>query len=138
MVQIIAGTSGQGKTPYLIDQANSVVKTCEGTVCYIDKSKKHLHDLGIKVRLIDITEFPVNGSDGFLGFLAGLIAQDHDLEYIFCDGFLKTSQVSDDHLEALLTGIEKLGDKNNVTFILGISKAVEDLPETFKKDVISL
>lgn len=138
MVQIIAGTSGQGKTPYLIDQANAVVKTCDGTVCYLDKSKKHLHDLDIKVRLIDISEFPVIGSDAFLGFLAGLIAQDHDLEYVFCDSFLKTSQVTDDNLEALLENIEKLGDKNNVAFVLGISKAVDDLPEIAKKNVVSL
>ena len=138
MVQLIAGASGQGKPHYLIDQANTVVKTCDGTVCYVDKSNKHLHDLNIKVRLIDTSMFPVKGAKGYLGFLSGLIAQDRDLQYIFCDSFLKVAQVADEELEEILNDIDKLADKYNVTVVVGISKSAEELPESAKKNVVSL
>lgn len=136
MVQVIAGENGKGKTPYLLEKANSAVKSCDGTIVYLDKNSKHMHDLDIKIRLINVNEFPVFSTQGFLGFVAGIISQDHDLEYMFLDSFLKIAKIEDEDIESVTDELEKLGEKYNVTFVLSISKAESDLPESVRKNVV--
>ena len=71
MVQIIAGIKGKGKTKRLLDMANAAVKDARGSVVYLDKSSKHMYELSNKIRLINVTEFNIMSSDGFLGFISG-------------------------------------------------------------------
>ena len=89
MVQIIAGAKGKGKTKYLLDMANTAVKEAKGSVVYLDKSSKHMYELNNKVRLIDVSGFPIKNADEFVGFICGILSQDHDLEQIYLDSFLK-------------------------------------------------
>ncbi|MDO4938769.1 MAG: twitching motility protein PilT [Lachnospiraceae bacterium] len=136
MVQIIAGENGKGKTPYLLEKANTAVKSCEGTIVYLDKNSKHMHDLDIKIRLINVKEFPVGNVDGFIGFVAGIISQDHDLEYMFLDSFIKIAHLEDADIAPVIEELEKLGSKHGVTFVLSISKAESDLPENARKNIV--
>ena len=71
MVQIIAGAKGKGKTKYLLDMANTAVKEAKGSVVYLDKSSKHMYELNNQIRLINVQEYPIDTSDGFIGFRAG-------------------------------------------------------------------
>ena len=89
MVQIIAGRKGKGKTKHLLDMANAAIKGATGTVVYLDKSSQHMYELNNKIRLINVNEFPILSSEGFLGFICGIISQDHDLETMYLDSFLK-------------------------------------------------
>ena len=89
MVQIIAGAKGKGKTKYLLDMANTAVKEAKGSVVYLDKSSKHMYELNNQIRLINVQEYPIDTSDGFIGFICGIICQDHDLEQMYLDSFLK-------------------------------------------------
>ena len=82
MVQIIAGKKGKGKTKYLLDMANAAIKESKGSIVYLDKSSKHMYELSNKIRLINVAEFPIHSSEGFIGFICGIISQDHDLEVI--------------------------------------------------------
>ncbi len=91
MVQIIAGNKGKGKTKYLLDMANTAVKESKGSIVYLDKSAKHMYELNNKIRLINVQEYPITSSEGFIGFLCGIICQDHDLEQMYLDSFLKLS-----------------------------------------------
>ena len=79
MVQIIAGKKGKGKTKYLLDMANNAVKESKGSIVYLDKSSKHMYELSNKIRLINVAEFPVHSAEAFVGFICGIISQDHDL-----------------------------------------------------------
>lgn len=90
MVQIIAGKKGKGKTKHLLDMANAAIKGANGTVVYLDKSAQHMYELNNRIRLINVNEFPVASAEGFLGFICGIISQDHDLETMYLDSFLKT------------------------------------------------
>ena len=80
MVEIIAGEKGKGKTKYLLDKVNESVKSASGNIVYLDKSQKHMYELNNKVRLINVTDFPVTNCDEFLGFICGIVSQDHDLQ----------------------------------------------------------
>ena len=89
MVEIIAGEKGKGKTKYLLDKVNDSVKSASGNIVYLDKSQKHMYELNNKVRLINVTDFPVSNCDEFLGFICGIVSQDHDLQQMYFDSFLK-------------------------------------------------
>lgn len=136
MVQIISGQKGKGKTKYLLDKANESIKDAKGSVVYLDKSSKHMYELNNKIRLINCSEFPIISADGFIGFIAGIISQDHDLEYMYLDSFLKLSNLEGEDITSTIDILEKLGEKYNVTFILSVSMDEDKLPENAKKDVI--
>ena len=89
MVQLIVGKKGKGKTKYLLDKVNSEVKTVSGNIVYLDKSTKHMFELNNKVRLIDVSDYAFENSAEFVGFVCGIISQDHDLQQMYFDSFLK-------------------------------------------------
>ena len=59
MIQIISGVKGKGKTKYLIQKANEEVKNANGNVVYLDKNNKHMYELSNKIRLINLSEYPL-------------------------------------------------------------------------------
>ncbi len=91
MVQLIVGKKGKGKTKQLLDKVNAEIKTASGSIVYIDKSSKHMYELNNKIRLIDASTYPLKNSDEFIGFICGIISQDHDIEQMYLDSFLKVS-----------------------------------------------
>ena len=136
MVQIIAGKKGKGKTKYLLDMANTAVKEAKGSIVYLDKSAKHMYELSNKIRLINVAEFPVTTSEGFIGFLCGIISQDHDLEAMYLDSFIKLASLEGEDLTATLADLEQISAKYNVNFVLSVSKDSEELPEIAKDMVL--
>lgn len=136
MVQIIAGRKGKGKTKHLLDKANATIKEAKGSIVYLDKSSKHMYELSNKIRLINVNEYPITSSEGFIGFICGIISQDHDLEMMFLDSFLKLSCLEGEDIGETITTLEKIGAKYHVTFVLSISLDEEQLPENAKADVI--
>ena len=132
MIQIIAGKKGKGKTKHLLDKVNAEVKEVHGNIVYLDKSSKHMYELNNKVRLIDTSEFGLSSSDGFIGFICGIISQDHDLEQMYLDSFLKIAKLEDADITETIDKLDELGEKYNITFVLSISLDADDLPENAK------
>ncbi len=139
MVQIIAGEKGKGKTKHLLDRVNESVKSATGNIVYLDKSQKHMYELSNKVRLINASEYLIANCDEFLGFLCGIISQDHDLEEMYLDSFLTIAKIEDKDIERSITKLEDISSKFHVNFILSISKNEKDLPAcTDGKVIVSL
>ena len=91
MIQLIVGGRGKGKTKHLLDKVNTAVKTASGNIVYLDKNSKHMYELKNKIRLINVSEYPLNSPDEFVGFICGIVSQDHDLEQMYFDSFLNIS-----------------------------------------------
>ncbi|MCI6018183.1 MAG: twitching motility protein PilT [Clostridiales bacterium] len=136
MIQIISGVKGKGKTKYLIQKVNDAVKGASGNIVYLDKNNKHMYELSNKIRLINVKDFPIDNYDSFLGFICGLISQDHDLEAMYLDSFLSISCVTDDYVGYVLTQLDKISKTFNVDFVLSISIDSVDLPDEFKDNII--
>lgn len=136
MVQIIAGNKGKGKTKYLLDMANTAVKESKGSIVYLDKSSKHMYELNNKVRLINVNEYPIHSSEAFVGFLCGIICQDHDLEQMYLDSFLKLACLEGENIETTYKELEAISEKYNVTFVLSISMDADMLPECARPNVV--
>lgn len=140
MIEIISGKKGKGKTKELLGRVNASVTSASGNIVYLDKSQKHMYELSNKVRLINVTDYPIDNCDQFLGFICGIVSQDNDLEEMYLDSFLTIASLETD--EEICHAIQKLdiiSEKYNVKFILSISQDENTLPACVKaKIVISL
>ena len=134
MIDIIAGAKGKGKTKILIQQVNDDIKLTKGTIVYLDKNNKHMYELSNQIRLIVVPEFNVTDTDMFLGFIAGIISQDHDLDKIYLDIFL-TSDCIKDNLDYAVEKLDALSEKFGVSFVTRASSDKENMPESVQKYV---
>ncbi|MEE0954700.1 MAG: twitching motility protein PilT [Eubacterium sp.] len=141
MVQLIVGKKGKGKTKQLLDKVNSAIKETNGNIVYLDKSSKHMYELNNKIRLIDVSAFPVENSEQFIGFVSGIISQDHDLEQMYLDSFLKLAVLEDKHEDIAKTvaELENISKLFKVDFVLSVSADKEELdPSLYDKIAVSL
>jgi ABC-type cobalamin/Fe3+-siderophores transport system ATPase subunit len=83
MVQLIVGKKGKGKTKQLLDKVNSEVKNISGNIAYLDKNMAHMYDLNNKIRMIDVSQYLIENASEFIGFVSGIISQDHDLQQMY-------------------------------------------------------
>ena len=134
MVELIVGKKGKGKTKVLLDRVNNAVKEANGSIVYLDKSTKHMYELNNKVRLIDVSSYPLKNADEFVGFICGIISQDHDLDKIYLDSFLTTACIND-NLDYAVEKLGALSDKFGVDFVISASVDKENMPESVQKYV---
>lgn len=136
MVQLIIGKKGKGKTKHLLDKVNTEVQNVSGNIVYLDKSTKHMYELNNKIRLIDVSSYLITNSDEFIGFISGIISQDHDLEQMYFDSFLKIACIEGEDIEPIITKLEKLSEAFNVNFVLSISVDEDEVPASMKDKII--
>ena len=135
MVELIVGKKGKGKTKVLLDRVNNAVKEANGSIVYLDKSTKHMYELNTKVRLIDVSSYPLKNADEFVGFICGIISQDHDLEQIYLDSFLKVSKLEDADVTDTLEQLNKISEKYGISVVVSISLDKEELPEALQDKI---
>ena len=136
MIEIICGEKGKGKTKELLAKVNNTVTTASGNVVYLDKSQKHMYELNNKVRLINVMDYPVSNCDEFLGFICGIVSQDHDLQEMYLDSFLTIASIADGQINHAIEKLDIISEKYNVKFVLSVSKNEADLPECAKAKII--
>ena len=119
----------------LLDRVNGAVKEANGSIVYLDKSTKHMYELNNKVRLIDVSSYPLKNADEFVGFICGIISQDHDLEQIYLDSFLKVSKLEDADVTDTLDQLDKIGEKYGISIIVSISLDKEEIPEALQDKI---
>jgi hypothetical protein len=136
MVQLIVGKKGKGKTKCLLDKVNTEVQNVLGSIVFLDKNTKHMYELNNKIRLIVVPEFMVSNADEFIGFVSGIISQDHDLQQMYFDSFLKISCLEGEDISKTIDKLEQLSDKFNVDFVLSLSMDESELPESVKSKVV--
>lgn len=136
MVQLIVGEKGKGKTKHLLDKVNNEIKTIPGNIVYLDKSTKHMYELNNKVRLIDVSQYAIEDNAEFLGFISGIISQDHDLQQMYFDSFLKIAKLEGQDITPAIAKLEKISERFGVDFILSISLNEDALPEELKSKVL--
>lgn len=136
MVQLIVGRKGKGKTKQLLDKVNSEVKDIAGNIVYLDKSTKHMYELNNKVRLIDVSQYMIENSSEFIGFVAGILSQDHDLQQMYFDSFMKIALLEEQELEQAVDKLSRISEKFHVDFIISISLDESELPAALKDKIL--
>lgn len=136
MVQLIIGKKGKGKTKHLLDKVNTEVQSVSGNIVYLDKSAKHMYELNNKIRLINVSDYMISNADEFVGFICGIVSQDHDLQQMYFDSFLKIACKEDGDIEAIVEKLESVSDKFGVDFVLSVSLDEEELAASLKDKII--
>lgn len=136
MVQLIVGNKGKGKTKHLLEKVNLQVKETKGNIVYLDKSTKHMYELNNKVRLIDVSQYMITNHDEFVGFICGIVSQDHDLEQMFLDSFLKIAYLENEDITPVIEKLEKISQNYGIDFVLSVSMDESELPEALKSKII--
>ena len=91
---------------------------------------------GLGNALIDVSGFELESSGEFIGFVYGILSQDHDLEQMYLDSFLKLACLEGADIEETYKTLETISEKYHVKFVLSISMNAADLPECAKESVV--
>ena len=133
MIRIIHGEEGTGKTKRIIELANQISAEIKGSTVFIDTDNSYMYDLDYSIRFINSEEYAVEGPISFQGFLGGLSASDNDLEYIFCDSFLRIVKEAPADLEETFGWMEMFSEVHNLNIVLSVNEKAEQLPSFMQK-----
>ena len=133
MIKVIYGAKGTGKTKMMIDAANATVEVAKGHMIYITDSKRGMYDLEREVRFIDTSEYDIAGEAALCGFVKGVIAGNHDNEYVFIDGVVRIAGKPVAEMAAFFYMLEKVAKNNNITVTVSVSATKEELPDFVSK-----
>lgn len=133
MLKLIIGVKGTGKTKQLISMIHEALDSTKGNVVCIEKGDKLKFDVNYRCRLIDSENFAINDADSLYGFVAGILASDHDVTDLFIDSALKICNDNIAAFDILLDKLNAVTSTGDVTLVITSSVAAEDATETMKK-----
>ena len=133
MIKVIYGAKGTGKTKMMIDAANEAVKEAKGHLIFITDSKRGMYDLEREIRFIDTSEYDIAGEAALCGFIKGVIAGNHDNEYVFIDGVVRIAGKPVAEMAAFFYMLEKVAKSNGITVTVSVSATKEELPDFVSK-----
>ena len=114
----------------MIEHANSALLTANGNIIFIGESDESILEINHDIRYINISEFPLDSSNEFIGFLHGLMSSNYDIESIYLDGILNVYIMTPEEICAWLDRIKVISDQHNTRFEISISHT-GDVPDSF-------
>lgn len=133
MLKLIIGVKGTGKTKTLINMVNEAVDASHGDVVCIEKGTKLRFDVKYQARLINADEYFVDDARSLGGFIAGIVASNHDVTELYVDSALKICGNDIAEFEKLVEKADQLSQNQNVKMVFTVSLPVENATETLKK-----
>ncbi len=133
MLKLIIGVKGTGKTKTLISMVNEAVDASHGDVVCIEKGTKLRFDVKYQARLINADEYFIDDAHSLWGFIAGIMASNHDVTELFVDSALKICGNDIPEFEAMLEKVAKLSESLGVKVLITSSLPVEEATQTMKK-----
>ena len=133
MIKVIYGAKGTGKTKMMIDAANATVPEAKGHMIFITDSKRGMYDLEREIRFIDTSEYDIAGEAALCGFIKGVIAGNHDNEFVYIDGVVRIAGKPVQELASFFYMLDKVSKTNNLTITVSVSAEKEELPDFVTK-----
>lgn len=133
MLKLIIGVKGTGKTKTLISMVNEAADTSKGTVVCVEKGTGLRFDVKYSVRLIDTDEYRIYDAKTLYGFIAGMLASNHDVTDLFVDSAFKIIGNDKKAFEEMVEAIDKLAEEANVKVVMTCSIPVEETDEVINK-----
>lgn len=133
MLNLIIGVKGTGKTKNLINLVNTAVENSHGDVVCIEKGTKLRYDVKYKARLVDVEEYFVSDAQSLYGFIAGILASNHDVTDLFVDSALKICNNDVVAFDKFVEEVNALAAKLNVKVTMTSSIPTEEASEIIKK-----
>ncbi len=133
MLKLIIGVKGTGKTKTLINLVNGALEVTKGDVVCIEKGVKLRYDIKPTARLIDVDEYMIEDAQSLYGFVAGILASNHDVTDLFIDSTLKICKGDKAAFENLVIELDKLINKLDINMIMTVSMPEEEVSDTIRK-----
>ena len=133
MLKLIIGVKGTGKTKTLINLVNSALEVTKGDVVCIEKGVKLRYDIKPTARLVDVEEYMIADAQSLYGFIAGILASNHDVTDLFVDSTLKICKGDIPSFEELVVELDRLSNKLGVNMLMTVSMPEDQVSETIKK-----
>ena len=133
MVKLIIGVKGTGKTKALISMVNEATEKSNGTVVCIEKGVGLRFDVKYSARLINTNEYLIFDAEALYGFVAGILASNHDVTDLFIDGALKIANNDIAAFEAFVKEVDELTSKMDVNVVMTSSIPTEEASDLVKK-----
>ena len=133
MLKLIIGVKGTGKTKTLISMVNEAVDASHGNVVCIEKGTKLRFDVKYQARLINANEYFIDDAQSLWGFIAGILASNHDVTELFVDSALKICGNDIPKFEAMVEKVAQLSDSANTRIVFTVSLPVEEATDTIRK-----
>ena len=133
MLKLIIGVKGTGKTKTLINLVNSALEVTKGDVVCIEKGVKLRYDIKPTARLVDVEEYMIADAQSLYGFVAGILASNHDVTDLFIDSTLKICKGDVPSFEALVVELDRLSTKLGVNMLMTVSMPEDEASDTVKK-----
>lgn len=132
MLKLIIGVKGTGKTKQLIANVNEAIETSSGAVVCLEKGTKLRFDIKPQVRLINTNDYCVFDAQALYGFVAGILASNHDITDLFIDGTLK---ICGDipAFENMCVELDELSEKHGVKIVATASVPADEASDIVKK-----
>lgn len=135
MLRVFCDRKGSGKTKFLIDSANEMIKNCKGNLVYIDDDKRPMFDLDRRIRFISTDDYDLKHYNHFYGFLCGILSEDYDISAVYIDGLFNIIEGDLQDAAHFFYDLEKLSQKYNVDFYISINSEKDIMPDFVKKYV---
>ena len=133
MVKLIIGVKGTGKTKSLINLVNEAAAATNGTVVCIEKGTGLRFDVKHTVRLINTNEYLIFDCEALYGFIAGILASNHDVTDVFVDSALKIANNEIAKFDDFVKKVDELGEKLGVNIVMTSSIPCEEASDVVKK-----
>ncbi len=133
MLKLIIGVKGTGKTKTLINLVNGALEVTKGDVVCIEKGTQLRYDIKPAARLINADEYMIKDAQSLYGFIAGILASNHDVTDLFVDGTLRICQRDMAAFDCLLVELEKLLEKIDINLTMTVSMPAETASDTVRK-----
>ena len=133
MLKLIIGVKGPGKTKTLINLVNGALEVTKGDVVCVEKGAQLRYDIKPAARLVNSEEYMITDANALYGFIAGMLASNHDVTDLFIDGTLRICQRDMAAFDNLLIKLDALLEKININLTMTVSMPVEEASETVRK-----
>ena len=133
MVKLIIGIKGTGKTKTLIQMVETALASTGGNVVVLEKGDKLKFDIKYQARLVNTDEYYITDAQSLYGFVAGILASNHDVTDLFIDSALKICGEDMPAFEKLVEELDLLTVKKDINVVMTASFPEEDASDLIKK-----
>lgn len=135
MVKLIIGIKGTGKTKTLIQMVESALASTNGNVVVLEKGDHLRFDIKYQARLVNTDEYYISDAQSLYGFIAGILASNHDVTDLFIDSTLKICNQDIEAFEKLVEELDLLTVKKDIKVVMTVSMPEESASDLVKKYV---
>ena len=135
MIKLIIGKKGSGKTKTLIEMVNNTLSATKGSVVCIEKGDKLKFDINYRCRLVDTEEYLITDGQSLFGFIAGILASNHDVTDFFVDSALNICENNAESFDKFLDELDALVKTHEINCVITSSVDKSEASATVLKYV---